>query len=84
MAEILKTEERTFNLVVDSVPYIIKATPFYFNDELRYEVKINDDTEHVFAWDVELTGFRAIDDDASVLSDVVEEAISQKLREEQQ
>lgn len=75
-----RTDERNFNLLIDGVPYFIKSTPFTFNEELRFHVTINDDTEHVFTWDSEIKMLRAIDDDASILPDRLEQAISEKLQ----
>ena len=69
-----------FNLVVDSVPYIVQATPFKFNGELRYRVSFNGSSEHVFTWDSSMGQLRAIDDEASTLPDNLEEAISEKLQ----
>ena len=73
-------EERRFNLVVDSVPYMVKAIAFRFNDELRYRVSFNESHEHVFTWDSSLGQLRAIDDDASTMPDNLEIAISEKLQ----
>jgi len=75
-----RAEERTFNLIVDDVPYVVKAAPFSFNNELRFHVSINAGPEHIFTWDSELKSLRAIDDDASILPDSLEEAISQRLQ----
>ncbi len=74
-----KSEERTFDMVVDSVPYLVKVSPFSFNDETRYNVSINGGENHVFTWDSEVSGLRAIDDSASTLPSVVEEEISARL-----
>ena len=74
------TEERRFNLLLDSVPYLVSAKPFRFNGEVRYRVTVNGGFEHVFTWDSSLGQLRAIDDDASTLPDNVEEAISEKLQ----
>jgi hypothetical protein len=73
---------KTFTLLVDKMPYEVRIEPFVFNGEKRFYVSVNS-MEHVFAWDSEVTGFRAIDDDASDLSDVIEEAINQKLQSKQ-
>lgn len=75
-----RTDERNFNLVIDGVPYLIKSIPFLYNDELRFRVIINNDSEHVFTWDSDIKMLRAIDDDASVLPDRLEEEISEKLQ----
>jgi hypothetical protein len=71
---------KAFTLLVDKVPYEVKIQPFDFNEEKRFYVSVNSSTYHVFTWDPEVTGWRAIDDEASDLSDVVEAAISQKLQ----
>ena len=74
------TQERTFNLLVDDVPYVITASPFSFNEEIRYNVSVNGNTEHIFTWDSELKILRAIDDDAATLPGPLEEAISTRLQ----
>ena len=73
----------TFNLIVDAVPYIIKARPFSLNDEVRFYVNVNGGTDHVFTWDSELGRLRAIDDQSSIMPDALEEAISAKLESKQ-
>ena len=75
-----RTGERSFDLVVDGVPYFVKAVPFLFNGEMRFRVFINAEEEHLFTWDTETGMLRAIDDDASVLPAGIEEAVSQKLQ----
>lgn len=74
------TQEKTFNLRVDNVPYVVTASPFSFNEEIRYNVRVNGNTEHIFTWDSELKMLRAIDDDAATLPDALEEAISTRLQ----
>jgi len=76
----VQEKERSFNLVVDDVPYLVKATPFLFNGEVRFYISINGGDEHVFTWDSELLRLRGIDDNSSVLPEALEEAISQKLQ----
>ena len=78
--ELLRTEERAFALVVDDVPYFVNSTPFSFNGETRFYININGGEAHVFTWDSEVGMLRAIDDNASILPDALEEAISQKLQ----
>ena len=73
---------KTYNLVVDDVPYIVQASPFSFNDELRFYITINGGNEHVLTWDSEIQRLRAIDDLAGELADAVEEEISRKLQGE--
>jgi hypothetical protein len=74
------TNDRKFSLVVDSVPYLVQATPYKFNGETRYRVSFNGGSEHVFTWDSSMGQLRAIDDEASTLPDNLEEAISEKLQ----
>ena len=76
----IRSEERSFDLVVDGVPYLIRSIPVLFNDEIRFRVIINGDAEHLFTWDSQIKMLRAIDDEASGLSDRVEEAINEKLQ----
>jgi hypothetical protein len=71
---------KTFTLLVDKVPYEVKIQPFDFNDEKRCYVNVNAGAYHVFTWDTEVMGWRAIDDDSADLPEVVEEAISKKLQ----
>jgi hypothetical protein len=73
-------EHRNFNLLVDSVPYVVSATSYQFNNETRYRVSINGNDEHIFTWDSDLKRLKAIDDESSILPDNVEEAISTKLQ----
>lgn len=74
------TQARTFNLLVDDVPYVVTASPFTFNEEIRYNISVNGSSAHIFTWDSELKMIRAIDDDAAELPGSLEEAISQRLQ----
>ena len=74
------TDEKKFDLLVDKVPYLVTATPFTFNNELRFLIRINGGEEHIFTWDSELGALRAIDDGAGILPAGLEEALSEKLR----
>ena len=75
----VRTDERSFDLVVDSVPYLVKVSPFTFNDELRFYISVNGGEQHVFTWDSEVSGLRAIDDGASRIPSTLEEEISTRL-----
>jgi len=72
--------QKSFSILVDNVPYMIKAVPFSFNGEKRYRVSFNGSPEHVFTWDASLSQLRAINDDSSTMPDSLEIAISQKLQ----
>ena len=65
---------------MDEVPYFIKAAPFRFNGETRFSVTVNDGPEHIFTWDTDVKGLRAIDDESSIMPDSLEKAISQRLQ----
>jgi hypothetical protein len=76
----LRADERNFDIVVDDVPYFIKAAAFRFNEETRFTVTVNDGPEHIFTWDSDVRALRAIDDESSIMPDSLEEAISQRLQ----
>ena len=78
--ELKHSNEKSFNILVDSVPYMVKAVPFSFNGDLRYRVSFNGSAEHVFTWDSSLGQLRAINDDSSTIPDNLEIAISEKLQ----
>jgi hypothetical protein len=46
-------EAQSFELVVDSLPYLVKATPYEFNTETRFLVSYNGSEEYVFLWALE-------------------------------
>jgi hypothetical protein len=76
----LHGSQRNFDLLVDSVPYLIQSAAFEFNGEIRWLVSVNGNEEHVFTWDAELKRVRAIDNGASIIPDSLEAAISEKLQ----
>lgn len=73
-------QESTFELLVDSVPYVVKVTPFEFNTERRFKVRFNSSDEHIFTWDSSIGRLTAIDDESSTIPDSLEVAISDKLQ----
>ena len=70
--------EQRFELSIDGVPYSVRATPFKFNDETRYNVRYNGN-EYIFSWDPQIGRLAALDDDAADIPDNLEEVIAQKL-----
>lgn len=72
-------QELKFELIVDGIPYLIKAIPFDFNSEKRFRVSYNGGNENIFAWDSEILHLRAIDNDAASLPGNLEIAIAEKL-----
>lgn len=74
------TNRKTYQLVVDDVPYQIMAEPFTFNGEQRFYVSVNGSDDHVFTWDSEIKRLSAIDEEASTLPDALEQEISNRLQ----
>jgi hypothetical protein len=75
----MKTKTFLFELLVDGVPYEVRATPFQFNDDIRFRVSYNGGQIYVFVWNQELRMLTAIGDDTGTIPDSLERAISQKL-----
>lgn len=71
---------KTYEVMVDQVPYEVIAEPFTFNGELRYYISVNGSEDHVFTWDSELKRLTAIDQEASTLPDALEQEISRRLQ----
>jgi hypothetical protein len=71
--------DQRFEIVLDGVPYSVTASPFEYNTETRYKVRYNGN-EHIFTWDSSLGRLVAIDDDAGIIPDSLEEAIAEKLQ----
>ncbi|PZR28451.1 MAG: hypothetical protein DI535_06110 [Citrobacter freundii] len=66
-------------LLVDGVPYEVRGHIFDFNDEKRVQLNVNNGTDHIYAWDPDTVGLRALDDDAILLPDNLEQEISEHL-----
>ena len=79
MKDSTQSREKNFEFLVDKIPYQIKVMPETFNDEQRFRIKINGDEGHIYAWDPETVSLQALDDDAAILPDGLEKAISDKL-----
>ena len=73
-------DTQNFRLLVDGVPYEVKAAPYEFNTEIRYLVSFNGSDEYVFAWDSSLSRLAAIGDEAVDIPDNLEEAIAARLQ----
>ena len=73
-------QESSFEILVDGVPYMVKATPFEFNTETRFKVSYNNEDEHIFTWDSRIGRLAPIDDDAARMPDNLEEAIAARLQ----
>lgn len=75
----MKNKTFLFELLVDGVPYEVRATPFPFNDDIRFRVNYNGGPMFVFVWDQQLKRLTAIGDGTETIPDNLESAISQKL-----
>jgi hypothetical protein len=73
-------QSQTFELIVDGLPVMVKATPYDFNGETRFLVSYNGSEEYVFTRDSSLGRLAAIGDEAVGIPDTVEEAIAEKLQ----
>lgn len=73
---------KTYVFLLDSVPYSVTAEPFTFNSGQRYYVTVNGGPEYIFSWDPEMGRLAAIDVDASILPDALEQEISARLEAE--
>src|SRR5687768_4813681 len=65
----MKTKTILFELLVDGVPYEVRATPFQFNDDTRYRVSFNGGQIFVFVYDPELKRFAAIGEGTESIPD---------------
>jgi len=73
-------QSQTFELMVDGIPVIVRATPYEFNTETRFLVSYNGSDEYVFTWDPSLGRLTAIGDGSEEIPDAIEEAIAEKLQ----
>lgn len=72
-------EIRSFNVTVDGVGYAIESTPFQFNDQVRYSIRVNGGEPAVFVWNDEMTMFQSLQDNTSVYPDGLMRAINDEL-----
>lgn len=78
----MKARTQTFELLVDGTPYVVKATPYSFNDETRFRVSYNESPVHIFLWDSSVGRLTVIGDQAATMPDNLEVAIARKLQSE--
>lgn len=71
--------EQSFQLLLNGVPYVVKATPYEFNTETRFKVSYNGSEEYVFTFDPSVGQYVAIGDDTSNIPADVEVAIAERL-----
>lgn len=70
---------QNFELVVDGVPYLVKATPFEFNQEKRFHVSYNGSEEYVFVFDTTVGRYMSLGDEAADIPSRLETEIGQRL-----
>ena len=70
---------QNFRLVIDGVPYEVKAIPFEYNNQTRFRVTYNGSDEYIFVRDADIGRLAAIGDEAINIPDNLEEAIAGKL-----
>jgi hypothetical protein len=69
-----------FEILIDGTPYMVTATPYRFNDEVRFKVRINDSADYIFAWDSSVRQIVAIGDEGINIPDNVETEIGGRLQ----
>ena len=74
-----QNEERKFNVMVDGIGYKVAATPFSFNDQVRYNIAVNDEEPAIFVWDTEMSMFKSLSDDTSTFPDGLMRGITEEL-----
>lgn len=76
-----KKYPKKINVTVDNIPYTIQAKPFEFNNQVRFEVSINEADADVFVWDTQMNMFRSLSEDTVVLPDGLMRTINNTLLE---
>jgi hypothetical protein len=72
----MKMQPQTIELLVDGIPYDVKAKPFDYNGEPRFEVSFNGSPTYIFVYDTQLKQLTAIGDGSDTIPASLEEAIS--------
>lgn len=72
-------QDQSFQLLLNGVPYVVKASPFEFNTETRFNVSFNGSEDFVFTYNAAVGRYVAIGDETSTIPDDLEVAIADKL-----
>jgi hypothetical protein len=72
-------QDQSFQLLLNGVPYVVKASPYSFNTETRFTVSFNGSEDFVFTYDAAVGRYVAIGDESISIPDDLEIAISEKL-----
>jgi hypothetical protein len=77
----MRAQTKIFDVIADGNPYSIKATPYTWNESIRYRLSVNDSPVYIFAWDEDLGRLAAMEGPKGsvVLPEIVEEAIANEL-----
>lgn len=71
--------EQSFQLLLNGVPYVVRATPFEFNTETRFSISINESEDFIFVYNAAVGRYVAIGDETSTMPDDLEVAIAERL-----
>jgi hypothetical protein len=69
-------------LEVNNMPYIVKADPCMYNDEVQYKVSVNNSEEILFVFDTEIGRYVAAGSEGAVVPEDLEEEIGSRLNTE--
>jgi len=72
-------QSQTFELMVDGIPVMVRATPYEFNTETRFLVSYNGSDEYVFTWDPSLGRLTAIGDGSEAIPDAIAEKLQSNI-----
>jgi hypothetical protein len=72
-------QDQSFQLLLNGVPYVVKASPYQFNTETRFSVSFNGSDDYIFTYDATVGRYVAFGDDTATIPDDLEVAISEKL-----
>lgn len=72
-------QDQSFQLLLNKVPYIIKASPYEFNTETRFSVSFNGSEDFIFTYNAAVGRYVAIGDETAILPNDLEVAIAERL-----
>ncbi len=72
-------QDQSFQLLLNGVPYVVKASPYEFNTETRFSVSFNGSEDFIFTYNAAVGRYVPIGDETSTIPDDLEVAIADKL-----
>jgi hypothetical protein len=72
-------QDQSFQLLLNAIPYVVKASPFEFNTETRFSVSFNGSEEFIFTYDAAAGRYVAIGDETATIPNDLEMAIAERL-----